>query len=257
MTAAEETWLTADGPEKMVCSFGVTGGQEPLLYIVAETYALPDSPDGVKIPARRIRAWVEGCREEEFRLNPGTPFPYPGHDLDDPFGLGLAFQNWREAPISAGCPPTVWRADALREVVGNPFRPVRCKVTGNPLGTDTVMVRADGTFAGCDCAALNPQVLSLALAARENRLGDGTLDPVRLRVLANALLDAGYPEEEKCPACGGAKGEWVLDQGWRDKWAHCLPCRGCGRIPSRLLGHLRSPGPHLYGCWALDLVLAF
>ncbi len=59
----------------------------------------------------------------------------------------------------------------------------------------------------------------LADAAYEQRfLPEGTLEPNRLRVLADALEDAGCA----CP---------------------------------ELLGHLREPGRHHRGCWALDLVM--
>jgi hypothetical protein len=64
-----------------------------------------------------------------------------------------------------------------------------------------------------------PQVVALAQAAYEQReVPAGTLDPARLAVLADALEDAG---------CGSAD----------------------------VLGHLRGPGPHVRGCWALDLLL--
>jgi hypothetical protein len=51
------------------------------------------------------------------------------------------------------------------------------------------------------------------------RLPDGTLDPTRLAALADAVEDAG------------------------------------GRDATELLAHLRSPGPHVHGCWVLDLLL--
>jgi hypothetical protein len=64
-----------------------------------------------------------------------------------------------------------------------------------------------------------PTVDSLARAAYEERtLPAGTLDPARLAVLADALEEAGCADAE-------------------------------------MLGHLRSPGPHVRGCWALDLLL--
>jgi hypothetical protein len=64
-----------------------------------------------------------------------------------------------------------------------------------------------------------PAVLSLAQAAYDERLlPSGELDPPRLAVLADALEEAG---------CASAD----------------------------LLGHLRSPGPHVRGCWAVDLCL--
>jgi hypothetical protein len=63
-------------------------------------------------------------------------------------------------------------------------------------------------------------VTQLARAGHDNRrLPAGTLDPARLAVLSDALEDAGCTDGD-------------------------------------LLGHLRGPGPHVRGCWALDLVLA-
>jgi hypothetical protein len=53
----------------------------------------------------------------------------------------------------------------------------------------------------------------------DRRLPEGVLDPARLAVLADALEDAGCADAE-------------------------------------LLGHLRGPGPHVRGCWAVDLILA-
>jgi hypothetical protein len=61
-------------------------------------------------------------------------------------------------------------------------------------------------------------VAQLALAAyNERSMPSGHLDPARLVVLADALEEAG--------------------------------------APAALLEHLRSPGPHVRGCFALDLVL--
>ena len=64
-----------------------------------------------------------------------------------------------------------------------------------------------------------PQVVPLAQAAYDQReLPSGTLDPARLAVLADALEEAG---------CDNAD----------------------------VLNHLRGPGPHVRGCWAVDLLL--
>ena len=52
----------------------------------------------------------------------------------------------------------------------------------------------------------------------ERRMPEGTLDSGRLAILADALLDAGCDDED-------------------------------------LLAHCRSEGPHVRGCWALDLIL--
>jgi hypothetical protein len=56
------------------------------------------------------------------------------------------------------------------------------------------------------------------VAYEERQLPEGTLDSARLAVLADTLEDAGCTHAE-------------------------------------LLGHLRGPGPHVRGCWAVDLVM--
>ncbi len=63
-------------------------------------------------------------------------------------------------------------------------------------------------------------VPQLARAVYEKRrLPEVTLEPARLAVLGDALEDVGCTDAE-------------------------------------LLGHLRGPGPHVRGCWALDLILS-
>jgi hypothetical protein len=52
----------------------------------------------------------------------------------------------------------------------------------------------------------------------ERRMPEGTLDTARLAVLTDALLDAGCDDEA-------------------------------------LIQHCREPGPHVRGCWAVDLIL--
>jgi hypothetical protein len=87
------------------------------------------------------------------------------------------------------------QATAIRDVFGNPFRPRAAKP-----------------------GWLTPNILSVAQAAYDQRqLPSGELDPHRLAILADALADAGAPNE--------------------------------------LTAHLRSPGPHVRGCFAVDLVL--
>ena len=62
-------------------------------------------------------------------------------------------------------------------------------------------------------------MVKLAQAAYDDReLPAGTLDPMRLGILADALEDAGCAEEV-------------------------------------VLSHLRSTGPHVRGCWVTDRIL--
>jgi hypothetical protein len=94
-----------------------------------------------------------------------------------------------------------WKRQAalLRDILGNPFRPVSI--------SSTVLTWNDAV------------VVRLAQAAYEERqLPAGTLDNGRLAVLADALEEAGCTDAE-------------------------------------VLGHLLGPGPHVHGCWAVDLCL--
>jgi hypothetical protein len=66
---------------------------------------------------------------------------------------------------------------------------------------------------------LNPTVSNLGQAAYDERImPSGELDPTRLAVLFDALEEAGCDDND-------------------------------------ILAHLRSQGPHVRGCWAVDLVL--
>jgi hypothetical protein len=81
------------------------------------------------------------------------------------------------------------QADLLREIFGNPFRPV---------AFDPRWRTAD--------------VVALAQAIYDDRAFD------RMPILADALLDAGCDDEQ-------------------------------------VIGHCRGDGPHVRGCWVVDLVL--
>ena len=108
----------------------------------------------------------------------------------------LLFPKARPASGDRLARATASLAHPLRDIFGNPFRPV--------------------TF---DPAWLTPNVVALAQTVYEEReLPSGHLDRTRLTVLADALLDAG---------CDSAD----------------------------ILAHCRSEGPHVRGCWVVDLLL--
>ena len=104
-----------------------------------------------------------------------------------------------------------------------PYPPHHGDRVGVPATTQVALLREvfDNPFrpAALDPRWRTPDVLALAGPAYEERaLPAGTLEPARLAVLADALEDAG------CTSAG-------------------------------VLSHLRSAGPHVRGCWAVDLVL--
>lgn len=123
------------------------------------------------------------------------------------------------------------------DVFGNPFRPVeikkkcwRCAGVGK---YQTSVYVGDGKSERmerhCETCLGNgrfqpswrsSRVISLAQAAYDERLSSRELDTARLFVLSDAM-------EEEADAS----------------------------LDIRLLEHLRLPGPHYRGCWALDLIL--
>jgi hypothetical protein len=87
------------------------------------------------------------------------------------------------------------QCDLLRCIFGNPFHSTSSR------------------------AWQTPTVVSLAHAADDERhLPAGTLDPIRLSVLADALEEAGCTDAD-------------------------------------MVSHLRGAGPHVRGCWVVDLIL--
>lgn len=84
----------------------------------------------------------------------------------------------------------------------------------------------------------------------------GCLDPERLAVLHDALLDAGVPERVACRACGG-DGLGLPDRPVENHndMPPCPACAGRGVRPHPVLENLRAPGPYYRGLWAIDAAL--
>ncbi len=173
-------------------------------------------------------------------------------------------------------------AHLLREIVGNPFRP--SVVLPRDLGT--VLRHGAKTYRQQDVILadwLTSTVLSLAHAAYDERPGqwertplrgvttqrhveDGHLDPARLAILADALEEAGCEGERRYLCAnigkhrhGGRSGQvihGVLHES-DPRQSHHHHDAKCPILdePHPLVAHLRHPGPHVRGCWALDTLL--
>lgn len=111
-------------------------------------------------------------------------------------------------------------ANAVREVFGNPFRPV----TIDPQW----LTWNDGT------------IPRLAESIYQERAWD------RLPILADALEEAGC-QGERCRSC-------INGDSMVTAFKKCFQCGGRGWKDHPVLAHLRSPDPHVRGCWALDLL---
>ncbi|HYT94363.1 MAG TPA: hypothetical protein VEL76_36950 [Gemmataceae bacterium] len=233
----EEEWRACEFLYPITCLFKPeqVGGRKPRLFTAAcmrrlwhwpyvEQYrwtveALERQADG-PMSAEEALAIASALRELRLRSTEvmGGQFwqlsiDYAEEPETDPWRIASATAQamliaaGRLARVSAGLPDDRpdeehWVAeeraqrDLFRCIFGNPFHSV-----------------------AFEPAWRTPTATALTVTAVERRaLPAGTLDPVHLAVLADALEEAGCPDQE-------------------------------------LLGHLLGRGPHVKGCWALDAIL--
>ncbi len=156
--------------------------------------------------AAMAAAWTAQWCVRDHHARPGpvvTPAAnvarYLCADRADPDGTAPHTPSMAEARAARLAEDRI-QATLLRDIFGNPFSPSKPLPSAILTWNDRLLPRLAHSIYD------------------DRRLPDGTLDPSRLAILADALLDAGAEDEE-------------------------------------LLAHLRSPGPHVRGCHAVDLVL--
>ncbi len=215
----EDQWLATTDPQPMLDFLrGKVSDRKLRLFAVAccrragallehdhKTLATAeDYADGILGDEDIMYAWWDACeandevrRLQEIRDSiPGAAFSVVWvNETGDLFDAAFSLCHAARLPFER-----TLLVEVIRDIIGNPFRPARA---------------VDPAWLAWQAGA----VPRLARAGYEyRRLPEGTLDPARLAVLADAPEDAG---------CGDAE----------------------------LLGHLRGPGPHVRGCWAVDRVL--
>jgi hypothetical protein len=151
-------------------------------------------------------------------------------------------------------------ASLLRDVAGDPWRPVmlpgkrpKCQKCGSERYAPVPISTRNDTMAckGChgrwewpadaySCPWLTPTAVSLAQAAYEQRW------------IWCPCFYAGQ-SDERCQRCHGFAGKGFLDPAALLVLSDAMEEAGCS--DGALLGHLRGPGPHVRGCWVLDLLL--
>lgn len=202
---------------------------------VAERYADGEATDGERSLAIGMLLNTEESASEEA-LNGLDSFLLPAWCVNREDTLPGNAAHYLERATRLGLPPAA-QAALLRDVVGNPWRPVVIPCTRESWKGDW----------------LTPTVLALARAAYEERGG-------------------------ACGQCAGKGRSWSSGPGLPLAEYFCISCGGTGRGGSghlhadrlavladaledsgadseELLSHLRSPGPHVRGCFALDLLL--
>lgn len=268
----EQEWLTSDNPQRMLSWLG---GVYPVGGSGTDELG---QPCALKVTDRKLRLFACACTRRLWGQLPDLArrAVEAGESFADgrltSKGRGLAMNAADRTPAddiqSRTRAYACLRSDAatgareaisflgtkaifagqavlLRDVVGNPWRPV-----DSPY--EWVPSRWGGEYEFRK-AWLTPQVLSLATATYEERLGreceecDGGFLP------KTGMPDAGMVS--RCPDCHGTGRieDGLLDPAHLAVLSDALEEAGCDSVD--MLCHLRSPGPHVRGCWAIDHVL--
>ena len=205
-------------------------------------------------------------------------------------GLGVCAQPFAFQPaavleqLQQYRPSPATQAALLRCVAGDPWRPVTVGLDewGTHWSDQPVLALATAAYEnrGGVCETCNGRCFVQA-GDEDGRGwveqcpdchgtgtdGSGLLHADWLRVLSDALEEAGCPAEVQCHECPKLKKAEVLQpSGYYDrnmvdeviKWGKqrkACRCKGTGKVPHPLLAHLRDSGPHVRGCWAVDLIL--
>lgn len=209
----EREWLTSDNPAAMLAYLAYLGGL---------------------VTDQQLRAWVEACRAEfnsTIRLTEwGNTNPI------------YVVSHWSNS-VAPRDVPFLTRAALLREVVGNPFRPV------GKLVEDRREYHGEGDFTvhwRRQIDGVTERARDIATQIDEDAAWD------KLPMLHDLLVEAGCDNDdllqhllgqERCP--------WCFDQGDTVYGLHTVVfhrphCDDTGRIPLR--------HPHVRGCWALAAI---
>jgi hypothetical protein len=158
-------------------------------------------------------------------------------------------------------------ATLLRDIIGNPFQPVMCK---NCYRGSVPTDRDDDTCPTCGGSGrlplrwLTPTVVGIAGAIYQGRRFED------MPILADALEEAGCTDEAILRHCRGEKfllpercqycnGSGIDEHRLRDSNVlYMIPpqCQHCsGGEVANTGGWRKLPGPHVRGCWTIDLIL--
>ncbi len=263
MTVDESAWITSTDLTAMLAharGMGLGPGQ-------------PFASD------RRLRLFAVACCQR------WKGFTVADADYAEAHGerCGMTDSQWAQTwcRVYPSYPPAAERADLLREVIGNPWKPV---TLDRSWLTPPVLALARSAYEErrgrkcdkCDgkgntwnhrgkhaayCSACN----------RTGRTGDGHLDHGTLAILADALEEAGCVSADLlmhlrglvvCPRCHGKGRESCpVDAGYnnplmtRPGWQYCYLCNDYGKGPAAGWWKPREPVVHVRGCWCVDLIL--
>jgi hypothetical protein len=217
MTEAE--WLACEDVRPMLKLVGgdATDRQLRLLGCACVRRVWPLLNDRYAMGAiNRIEEYVDGLRGEQAVRQAAQKGAWQPHLLVGDRLRLVARAVMNVVGVDA-------RGGVLRRRVEDALLNARLVSDGNESAVQACLLRDVFGRGFCQvnvtASSLTPLVQNLAQAAYgERAFPSGELEPARLAVLADALDDAGCAERA-------------------------------------ILDHLRSPGPHVRGCWAIDLIL--
>lgn len=201
---SEPVWLEATDPTSLIESLPRPVSDRKLRLFAAACHRRLWSRLSAlerQVP-EAVEQFLEGkITQEQFDLAYRDNGLFPGEDRaprpdEYPVERALAEIEYITEYAEDAWAEVAAQADLVREIFGNPFRPVAIEPGWRSWKDGTVPRIARAIY-------------------DERRLPEGHLDPARLGVLADALAEAGCTSEA-------------------------------------LLSHLRGPGPHFLGCWAID-----
>lgn len=249
----EQEWAVAKDPKAMM--------DHLVLELVHDSIVVRNVP---LISDRKARLFACACSLDEpawvrWATEGGVPGEYKGLD-GARYWSGFMVGQTVLIPTKE---EKVYRANLLREIVGNPFRPVArhdLYKTGDRDAPESVKDgngevvlglcrrcgKGEAELSG-PCSWVTSTVMEMAKYAYDNSDFSG------LPYIADALEEAGcgdlacrscdgrgwLPGDMGCPACGATKPGTV----------------GTGRLPHPILTHLRNSGSHVRGCHVLDFLL--
>ncbi len=241
--------------------------EDPAAMLVQATQTL--SWKGPRPSDRKLRLFACACCR--LRGSPSSEvdgyeeFGAPGEIGEFPLADAAWAAEWARPMIHPRprTPAPAQKSAILRDLVGNPFRPVAL-----PPGvlTPQVQVLAQAAYEcrerQCCCWGVGTDgqprpAFACDRCRGTGKLDDGTLDHLRLAVLSDALEEAGLGGEFDCGACNGLGyiGKSTSSPAGKDRSKPCPAGCKFGILPHPILAHLRDGGIHVRGCWAVDLVL--
>lgn len=268
----EQEWLACEDPAAMLEAVTIDSPHRP-------THKGIGAGRRQLISDRKLRLFAQNLMA--ILLVEPTGEGYPNHPIDWLQGfLGLPGEMRYGKDEAA----------LLRDIVGNPWRPVtlvavkpgdrltlltrpyRLALAGPDDSVAATVVRVHGrqmtvapthapTEQGVWNAPLYPwldhndgAVRKLAQAIHDGRRWE------ELPILRDALIEAGCDNDdllrhldgqERCPRCNGSGKDFVRSGGY---FAACV-CDWASNSDRVAAGWIKSRGPHVRGCWVLDLLL--